>query len=117
MFGVAQMFLTLLASFSRGDLSDGLKRSFLFRAVLGPLCGMREESLPSAKSHDAVGMMLLAGVGFGIAGAYFSPLFLLLVLLLLGFTAFIFAFLVFRLVFAERDFDLSFSLHLALLFV
>ncbi len=91
-FGVAQMFLTLLATFSRGDLADGVKRSFLFRRLLSPLCGLREWDIPSEKSHDSVGGMLLAGVLLGLAGAFFSPVVLLGIVFFLALVLFLFAF-------------------------
>ena len=77
LFGVAQMVLTLICSFSRGDVVSALKRSFLHKRILSPLVGMQSWQYPSVTSHDSIAWMLLFGLIFGILSFFLSPLLLL----------------------------------------
>ncbi len=77
LFGVAQIFLTLLCSFSRGDVCGALKHSFLFRVILEPLFGIQEAQLPSGKSRDGLIQMLFLGLACGVLSVLLSPIFFL----------------------------------------
>lgn len=81
LFGVCLIFLTLLCSFSRGDVKDAIKRSFLYRIILKPLFGIQEEHFPLEKSRDHVWPMILAGALLSFFSVLFSPLFVLAFLL------------------------------------
>ena len=73
LFGVGQIFLTLICSFSRGDVSDVLKRSLFFRSVLRRLFGVRDWQIPAGKSRDDLVGMLLIGLGTGALSLVVSP--------------------------------------------
>ena len=72
LFGVVQILLTLLCSFTRGDVADALKRSFLFRSILSPLLGVKEWQIPGGKSRDNPVWMLLWGAVLGILSVFVS---------------------------------------------
>lgn len=73
LFGVFLIFLTLLCSFSRGDLKEAIKKSFLYRALLKPLFGIKEEHFPSEKSRDHLWPMILVGALLAFFSVLFSP--------------------------------------------
>ncbi len=92
LFGVVQIFLTLFCSFSRGTVSDGLKKSFLYRGLLEPLVGLPDWSLPSGKSRDSLVTMVLTGILLGLASDFMGPLTVAKFLLSLAALLFVFAF-------------------------
>ncbi|MBR7165095.1 MAG: hypothetical protein IKD18_02340, partial [Clostridia bacterium] len=73
LFGVAQLFLTLMCAFARGDVSDALRRSFLFRRILRHFFGVQEWQIPGGKSWDFLVGMLVIGVLTGALSLFVSP--------------------------------------------
>lgn len=73
LFGVCLVFLTLFCAFSRGDLSEALRKSFVFRRVLQPVFSVEEWHLPSERSTDRVWTMLLSGVVLAALSVLFTP--------------------------------------------
>ncbi len=72
-FGVAQIFLTLLCSFARGSVADALRHSFLFRSILHPFFGLQEWQIPSGKNRDNLLVMFLSGAIVGVLTLLISP--------------------------------------------
>lgn len=81
LFGVCLVFLTLFCSFSRGDLSEAVRKSFFFRKILHPVFHVEEWALPSGRSADRVWVMLLCGVVLAAFSVLFSPTTVLLFLI------------------------------------
>jgi len=73
LFGVVMIFLTLLCSFSRGDVGDALKRSFFFRGFLRPFFGVQEHHIPSGKGRENVAEMLFWGITLAVFSVFLSP--------------------------------------------
>ncbi|MBR3836893.1 MAG: hypothetical protein IKJ74_01995 [Clostridia bacterium] len=92
LFGVAQLFLTLICAFARGDVSDVLRRSFLFRRILRPLFGIHEWQIADGKSRDFHGGMLVIGVLMGGLSLFVSPIRIMCFLLILALVLLIFYF-------------------------
>ena len=90
LFGVCLIFLTLVCSFSRGSLKDAIKRSFLYRALLKPLFGVKEEHFPAEKSRDHLWPMILAGILLSFFSILLSPIKVLGILLSLALILFVF---------------------------
>ena len=82
--GAVLFFLTLVCSFSKGTVADALKRSFLFRAVLGPVFGLEEWRIPESSSpRENILAMLLWGIALAFAAVVLSPLAVVLFALIL----------------------------------
>ena len=90
LFGVCFVFLTLLCSFSRGDVRDALKKSLLFRAALSPLFGVKSWQIPSGRSRDHFIDMIFLGVVFAFFSVVFSPVAVLLTLCAVAFALWVF---------------------------
>lgn len=90
LFGVCLIFLTLLCSFSRGDLKEAVKRSLLYRLILKPLFGIKEEHFPSEKSRDHLWPMIFVGAGLSFFSVAFSPVAVLGALCSLALVLFVF---------------------------
>jgi len=88
--GVTLIFLTLLCSFTRGDVKDVLKKSFLYRSVLSPLFGSDGWQFPNERSGDNFLAMILTGALLAFFSVVFSPLAVLSVILLLVLVLFVF---------------------------
>ena len=89
-FGVTMIFLTLLCSFTRGDVKDVFKKSFLFRGILDPLFGTERWEFPAGRGSDNFFVMLLLGMALAFFAVIFSPFALLSVVLLLALILFVF---------------------------
>ncbi len=89
-FGVTLIFLTLLCSFTRGDVKDILKKSFLYRGILVPLFGARGWEFPTGRGGDNFFGMLLIGALLAFFTVIFSPFAVFLVILLLVLIHFVF---------------------------
>jgi len=89
--GVAMIFLTLLCSFSRGDVNYALERSFLFRAILRPIFGVGEWEIPKGQSNENLTVMFLSGIVMALIAVAVSPSFLVVLLGSLVLTLFVFA--------------------------
>lgn len=76
-FGVSLIFLTLLCSFTRGDLKDTLRKSFFFRSFLRPLYGVESASFPSERSRDNSFFMVAWGALLALLSILFSPAYVL----------------------------------------
>lgn len=92
LFGVAQLFLTLMCAFARGDVSDALRRSFLFRRILRHFFGVQEWQIPGGKSWDFLVGMLVIGVLTGALSLFVSPVKVLCFVLILAFALLVFYF-------------------------
>ena len=89
-FGVTLIFLTLLCSFTRGEVKDVLKKSFLYRGILDPLLGTERWEFPTGRGGDHFLVMLLSGFVLAFFAVIFSPVAVFSVLLLLVLILFIF---------------------------
>lgn len=83
-FGVTLIFLTLLSSFTRGDVKDVLKKSFLYRSVLDPLLDTERWEFPTGRGGDHFFLMLLIGALLAFFAVVFTPVAVLSVLLLVA---------------------------------
>lgn len=92
LFGVTQLFLTLMCAFARGDVSDALRRSFLFRRILRPFFGIHEWQIANGKSRDFLVGMLVVGVLTGALSLFVSPVKILCFVLILALALLIFYF-------------------------
>ncbi|MBR2634819.1 MAG: hypothetical protein IKD31_04500 [Clostridia bacterium] len=92
LFGVSLLFITILCVFSRWNVAEGLRRSFLFCSVVKPFFGVREWKIPRAEGEDHLGYMVFFGMLFGGLSVFFSPLLLLRVLLWLSVLCFVLCF-------------------------
>jgi hypothetical protein len=90
LFGVAQIFLALLCSFSRGDVADSLKKSLFFRGILKRLFGIKEWQISGGKSKDRGAVMFLAGLGFGVLSLFVPTAFLAKAVLIVAVVLFVF---------------------------
>lgn len=89
-FGVALVFLSLLCSFTRGDVKDVLKKSFFYRGFLAPLFGSEGWEFPSGRSNEHFLAMILTGALLAFFTVVFSPFSMLLAALFLMLTMFVF---------------------------
>lgn len=89
-YGVTMIFLTLLCSFTRGDVKDVLKKSFLYRGILSPLFGSDGWQFPAGRTGDHFLVMILLGAALAFFSVVFSPFAVLFVILLLALMLFIF---------------------------
>ncbi len=90
LFGVVLIFLTLICSFARGDVAEGLKKSFLFRGVLRPIFGIQDWQIPSGTSRDGLWGVFLSGLVLGLFSVLISPIKVIQLLLALAVTLFVF---------------------------
>ncbi len=90
LFGVCLVFLALLCSFSRGDVKDAIKKSFLFRLVLSPIFGIKEWQFPNARGKDRFLGMIALGVVLAFFSIVFSPMKVIFFLFFIFFVLFVF---------------------------
>lgn len=90
LFGVSEIFIAILCAFTRGDLENSLKKSFLFTSLIRPLFGVNPWCIPTGRKHDSTFPMILFGAFFALLSVLFTPMKVLLFLLILAFTLFVF---------------------------
>ncbi len=90
LFGVTLVFLAILCSFTRGDVKDSLKKSFLFRGILSPFFGVRSWQFSTSRGRDRFKEMISLGAILAFFSVVFSPVAVLRFLFLIAFTLFIF---------------------------
>ncbi len=90
LFGVCLVFLTLFCSFSRGDIKDAYKKSFLYHGILKPFFGIKPVTIPLGRRRDRFFLMVLGGAFLAALSLFFGPMVILAALLLLGFSSLVF---------------------------
>lgn len=89
-FGVTLVFLTLLCSFTRGDVKDVLKKNFFYRGILDPLLDAQRWEFPVGRGSDHFFVMLLTGALLAFFFVVFSPFAVLSALGMLALVLFVF---------------------------
>ncbi len=90
LFGVTLIFMSILCSFTRGDVKDVLKKSFFYRIFLERLFGSDGWEFPVGRSGDHFFTMILFGALLAFFSVIFSPFTVLLSLLFLILVLFVF---------------------------
>ncbi len=90
LFGVCLVFLAILCSFSRLDVKDAIRKSFLFRSLLSPIFGIRTWQFPTVRGKDRFLGMIALGVVLAFFAIVFSPTQLIFFLFLIFLILFVF---------------------------
>ena len=90
LFGVFQIFISLLCTFTRGDLEHSLKKSFVFRWAIRPLFGVDAWQMPGGRKHDSGFPMIFSGIILALLSVWFTPVKVLFFLLALCLISFVF---------------------------